>query len=86
MEEVVCWDCKKKLESDEEVILYDTAEGSFCKCVECHGKDSVLRGYQPCDVYSRVVGYYSPTRQWNVGKKSEYKDRKEFSLENKNKN
>lgn len=33
---------------------------------------------QPCDIYSRVVGYYSPTKTWNEGKQEEYKDRKEF--------
>ena len=29
----------------------------------------------PCDVYSRVVGYYTPVQNWNIGKKNEYKDR-----------
>jgi ribonucleoside-triphosphate reductase len=33
-----------------------------------------------CTVYSRVVGYLSPVNNWNVGKKEEYKDRKEFNL------
>ena len=31
-----------------------------------------------CTVYSRVVGYYSPTNQWNKGKKEEYRFRKTF--------
>ncbi|MBD3247057.1 hypothetical protein GF378_00360 [Candidatus Pacearchaeota archaeon] len=31
-----------------------------------------------CEVYSRVVGYLRPVRQWNVGKQEEFKDRKEF--------
>lgn len=30
---------------------------------------------QPCEVYSRVVGYLRPVRQWNKGKQSEWKDR-----------
>lgn len=34
-----------------------------------------------CEVYSRVVGYIRPISQWNDGKLSEYKDRKEFKKE-----
>lgn len=34
---------------------------------------------QPCLTYSRVVGYYSPTARWNKGKKSEYRQRREFA-------
>jgi len=44
---------------------------------------------QPCEVYSRVVGYLRPVSQWNEGKQQEFKDRKEFkvktSLANANK-
>ena len=32
----------------------------------------------PCEVYSRVVGYYRPVQSWNEGKQEEFKDRKEF--------
>ncbi|MGB9743437.1 MAG: ribonucleoside triphosphate reductase [Minisyncoccales bacterium] len=35
---------------------------------------------QPCEVYSRVVGYYRPVQQWNKGKQLEFKQRKEFHL------
>jgi len=35
---------------------------------------------QPCEVYSRVVGYLRPVSQWNVGKQQEYKERKEFKI------
>ncbi len=34
-----------------------------------------------CDVYSRVVGYVRPVRQWNYGKQAEFKDRKLFKIE-----
>ena len=34
----------------------------------------------PCEVYSRIVGYYRPVRQWNEGKQKEYKERKEFVI------
>jgi anaerobic ribonucleoside-triphosphate reductase len=30
------------------------------------------------EVYSRVVGYIRPTKQWNDGKREEFKDRKTF--------
>ena len=33
---------------------------------------------QPCEVYSRVVGYLRPVQQWNKGKVSEYERRKVF--------
>jgi len=34
----------------------------------------------PCEVYSRVVGYYRPISSWNRGKQEEFKERKEFIL------
>jgi len=33
----------------------------------------------PCEVFSRVVGYFRPIHFWNDGKKEEFKDRVEFS-------
>ncbi len=33
------------------------------------------------EVYSRIVGYFRPVKNWNVGKKEEFKDRNEFSEE-----
>ncbi len=35
---------------------------------------------QPCEVYSRIVGYLRPVIQWNEGKQSEFRQRKEFKL------
>ncbi len=35
---------------------------------------------QPCEVYSRIVGYLRPLSQWNRGKQEEYKERKEFKV------
>ncbi|HLD28357.1 MAG TPA: anaerobic ribonucleoside-triphosphate reductase [Patescibacteria group bacterium] len=35
---------------------------------------------QPCEVYSRVVGYIRPVGQWNAGKQSEYSDRKTIKI------
>ncbi len=33
---------------------------------------------QECIVYSRVVGWLTPVKNWNKGKKSEFNDRKTF--------
>lgn len=35
---------------------------------------------QPCEVYSRVVGYIRPVQQWHTGKQEEFKDRKVFKI------
>lgn len=32
-----------------------------------------------CEIYSRVVGYHRPIQNWNIGKKSEWEDRVEFT-------
>ena len=34
---------------------------------------------QPCEVYSRVVGYLRPVQSWHVGKQEEFKQRLEFN-------
>lgn len=33
---------------------------------------------QPCEVYSRVVGYMRPVKQWNPGKRAEFAKRLVF--------
>ena len=33
---------------------------------------------QPCEVYTRIVGYLRPVQQWNPGKKEEFKWRREY--------
>jgi len=43
--------------------------GNVPKCPKCS---------KECDVYSRIVGYYRPTKQWNKGKQQEFKERKVF--------
>ena len=32
------------------------------------------------EIYSRVVGYFRPLKQWNPGKQSEFRDRKPFKI------
>lgn len=35
----------------------------------------------PCQVYSRVVGYYNPIESWNIGKREEFRERKPFKVD-----
>ena len=50
----------------------------FFKCDACFKEDTTLRNYEECEVYSRVVGYLRPIKQWNKGKKEEFRHRKVF--------
>jgi anaerobic ribonucleoside-triphosphate reductase len=34
----------------------------------------------PCEVYSRIVGYFRPTGAWNDGKRREFRDRATFNV------
>jgi ribonucleoside-triphosphate reductase len=34
---------------------------------------------KPCEVYSRIVGYYRPVQNWHIGKQEEFKERLEYS-------
>jgi len=46
--------------------------GTFDTCPNCHSD---------VDVWSRIVGYYRPVRNWNVGKKAEFKLRRQYKYE-----
>lgn len=35
------------------------------------------------EVYSRVCGFFRPVQQWNKGKKKEFMDRVEYSVDQK---
>jgi len=48
--------------------------GEHFECPKCTIK-------QPCEVYSRIVGYYRPVaQQWNEGKKEEFRWRREYRV------
>lgn len=34
----------------------------------------------PCEIYSRVAGYFRPVQNWNKGKKEEFSERKTINL------
>jgi ribonucleoside-triphosphate reductase (formate) len=48
--------------------------GEHLTCPSCDDE-------QPCEVYSRVVGYLRPVQQWNRGKRAEYDQRREFAVQ-----
>ena len=78
--------CKKLARTIAEnyEIPYFTITPTFSVC-QLHG---YLKGEQPScpncgeetEVYTRIVGYYRPVKNWNRGKKSEYGDRQTFSI------
>jgi ribonucleoside-triphosphate reductase len=47
--------------------------GNKCKCDQCS---------QETEVYSRIVGYLRPVKQWNDGKQAEFKKRHTFKISN----
>ncbi|MEK7503470.1 MAG: ribonucleoside triphosphate reductase [Patescibacteria group bacterium] len=47
--------------------------GEHFECPQCVVK-------QPCEVYSRIVGYLRLVQQWNKGKQEEFKDRKVLNI------
>ncbi len=46
-------------------------EGEYFNCPKCGCE---------CEVYSRVVGYIRPVKQWNEGKRTEFSNRKTYNV------
>ena len=65
-------------------LPYFTITPTFSVCPQC----GYLAGehkrcpkcFNECEVYSRVVGYLRPVKQWNKGKKQEFKERVTYKL------
>lgn len=34
----------------------------------------------PCQIFSRVCGYYQPTFTWNIGKQAEFEERADYNI------
>lgn len=81
-----CHDCKEEIkingkEIENGVLLNYDNDGEkieVFKCNECFEKNSSLTNFKKCEVYSRIVGYLRPVQQWNIGKKQEFGERKEY--------
>jgi anaerobic ribonucleoside-triphosphate reductase len=78
MNEIICWDCKMTVGEGERYYVYQVDDKEYYKCKQCFDHKKELSNFRPCQVYSRVCGYYQPTSNWNDGKKEEFSDRKEF--------
>lgn len=37
-------------------------------------------GANTAEIYQKITGYARPVSQWNLGKKEEYKDRREYNM------
>lgn len=66
-------------------LPYFTFSPTFSTCPN-HGyidgeNSSCPKCGDECEVFSRVVGYIRPVRQWNEGKKTEFAARKTFKVE-----
>ena len=89
--EIVCDKCGKEIIfEDKEItngfqLIYDVENDkkvSVFRCEECYEKDKSLANYQECEVYTRVVGYLRPIKQFNAGKQQEFEERKNFKIKN----
>lgn len=65
-------------------LPYFTFTPTFSTCLN-HGYIEGEQTYCPkcgeeCEIYSRVVGYIRPVKQWNIGKQAEFKTRKTFKI------
>ena len=65
-------------------LPYFTLTPTFSVCPN-HGylagrQDVCTRCNEPTEVYSRVVGYLRPVKQWNDGKQAEFQQRKIFKV------
>lgn len=79
MQKHICHDCGKEIAKGAKFMPYKTAAGSFVKCEACHTADPILRNFQEAEVYSRIVGYIRPIKQWNKAKRQEFQDRMTFA-------
>lgn len=52
----------------------------MAKIEELETKLQAVKGTD-CEVYSRVVGYFRPVKQWNNGKQEEYTERETYVSE-----
>ena len=63
---VYCPDGKGDVDSGDKVYL---------KCPDCHDADPMLGDFRETEIYSRVVGYMRPVRNWNAAKQAEFRAR-----------
>lgn len=78
--------CQVKIKDDKivggKMLAYQSEEGKIfiVKCNACYKKNRSLTDFKDCEVYSRIVGYLRPEKQWNAGKQQEFEERKVFKI------
>lgn len=89
-----CHDCGQETEvvtslENNEVIMEGGAvysvdqpcsrpDGIYVKCLDCYHKQPALSKFRKTEIYSRVVGYLRPVKQWNKGKQAEWGKRVKY--------
>ena len=65
-------------------LPYFSITPTFSVCPECGYKagrhDTCKSCEKECEVYSRVVGFLRPVKQWNDGKKNEFENRRTYKM------
>jgi len=86
-----CHDCGQKIRTKDKsiengtLLVYDNNGQSIkvFKCNDCFALNPSLINFRKCEVYSRVVGYIRPVSQWHIGKKQEFRERKDYKQNKK---
>jgi len=65
--------------------IHGYISGEHFYCPHDHAEEELKsvahrNGRVLCEVYSRIVGYLRPVRNWNVGKKQEFAERREYAV------
>jgi ribonucleoside-triphosphate reductase len=76
---IAIWKLNKKILDTNTNFWALTTNFSYCNC--CHNtfnealEECSICGSDDLTVYSRITGYFVPVKNWNNGKKAEFKDR-----------
>ncbi len=88
-EDVKCFDCGCDIvlngdDIENGSLLSYKEDGNIFfvfKCDSCLAKSKEIANYKECEIYTRIVGYLRPVKQYNLGKQQEYKERTEYKIE-----
>ena len=79
--EQVTWNLVKRI-AENFHLPYFTLTPTFSVCINhgylAGGRETCPECGEPCEVWSRPVGYLRPVDQWHAGKRSEFADRQTF--------
>ena len=75
-----CRDCGTSDNLVHLIYKDESEELDVYKCEECFDKNPGIDNYKRTEVFSRIVGYIRPVRDYNKGKAQEFKERKTFKV------